>query len=157
MAAPIYILQRTYLFTDKVRSLSWCQMSLTVYQNLPWTCLGHTPATAWEVPWGQAGCLTPFLCPFDSQPRPWNSLLMLNERQLLCTAPGTEFTARGCSPERHGKTRTSKAKLWKLWPMGQVGPTACFCKACELQRVLTFFNDWEKIKRKIIFYDIWKI
>lgn len=150
LAASIYILQRTYLFTDKVRSLSWCQLSLTVYQNLPWTCLGHPPyyrmRSSLRAGWVPHSFSVPPVC--------W---CWMKDTYLLCTAPGTEFTARGCSPERHGKTSTSKAKLWKLWPMGQVGPTACFCKAYKLQRFLPFFNDWKKIKRKIIFYDIWKI
>ena len=63
----------------------------------------------------------------------------------LCT-PATEFAARGCSPERHGRTRALKTMA-----MGQVEPKACFYKARKLQRVLIFSMIRKSQKKKQYF------
>lgn len=40
----------------------------------------------------------------------------------------------------------------KLWPAGQILP--CFCLACKLRMVFTFFNGWKQIKIRIKFDDL---
>lgn len=41
--------------------------------------------------------------------------------------------------------------------MGHIWPAACFWMSWELRMVFTFTNGWNRIKRKMMFYDVWKL
>lgn len=44
----------------------------------------------------------------------------------------------------------------KLWPMGQIYATTCFCIACEIWIIFCMFKWSLKIKRRVKFCDGWK-
>lgn len=49
-----------------------------------------------------------------------------------------------------------KPGIHKLWPVGQIWLSACFCMAHE-SRMIYIFNGWKRIKRKLTFHDMEKL
>ena len=54
--------------------------------------------------------------------------------------------------------RIIKSWPWagRLQPMGLRWLAACFCMACNLSMVFAFWNGWLKIKRRVLFRDMWE-
>ena len=50
------------------------------------------------------------------------------------------------------------ARGWQTRAAGQIQPATCFCTAFQVRMDLKFLNGWlEKIKRRRLFYDTWKL
>ena len=50
------------------------------------------------------------------------------------------------------------ARGWQTIAAGQIQPATCFCTAFQVRMDLKFLNGWlEKIKRRRLFYDTWKL
>lgn len=51
-----------------------------------------------------------------------------------------------------------KSRPWagRLQPTGLRWLAACFCMACNLSMVFAFWNGWLKIKRRVLFCDMWE-
>lgn len=53
------------------------------------------------------------------------------------------------------KERESSRLGWQTMAQGANPPTAYFCIAQKLRLAFTFLNDWKKIKRRMLFCNIW--